>query len=503
MDTIYQGLKIRKFNEKSERNKVINKFILLGTTILYVLYIAVLVRNYMTKEISFIIPAILIPLCCLAITINTAVYIKKPFSNILGWGSLISYMIIYSIFLVSDESSFVRISAIPVLVAVILFYDTKLVRIFCLWSCIINIIYSALLIMSGSSDVFQNILELIIILLTLNTIYKCTDIGHRFSHDSLYTVKDQKEIQEKMVNDILDIAKIVKDGTSKSNEIVQSLEESTQIVNSSIGEISVSTQVTAGNIQEQTVMTQSIQQAINQTIEHSEKMVGIANNSAESIQNSLALMGNLKEQSSHIASTNATVVNSMDKLQDKMSEVRDIAKIIFTISNKTNLLALNASIESARAGEAGKGFAVVAEEIRQLAEQTRVSTENISKIIEELNQNASEATLNVKESILSTENQGSLITTASESFEKIKEDVSTLSGHIEEIDIMLAELAEANNQIVDNISQLSAATQEITARSEEVSAISEKNLQNAESTKEYLVGVLESTERFDKYLDKN
>ncbi|BCK00692.1 methyl-accepting chemotaxis protein [Anaerocolumna chitinilytica] len=501
MDTIYQGLKIRRFNEKSERNKVINRFILLGTTILYALYIAVLVRNYMTKDVSFIIPAILIPLCCLAFTINMAVYIKKPISNILGWGSLISYMIIYSIFLLSDESSFVRISVIPVLSAVILFYNTKLVRIFCLWSSIVNIIYSVLLIMSGTTDIFQNILELIIILLTLNTIYKCTDIGHRFSHDSLYTVKDQKEIQDIMVNDILDIAKIVKNGTSKSNELVQVLGESTKIVNSSIGEVSASTQATADNIQEQTIMTHNIQQSINQTIEHSDKMVEIAANAAESVRNGLAVMENLKGQSSYIASTNETVVSSMDKLHNKMSEVQDIAKMIFMISNKTNLLALNASIESARAGEAGKGFAVVAEEIRQLAEQTRVSTENISKIIEELNLNASDAIRHVKESILSTENQGNLITTASQSFEKINEDVNILSGHIEEIDIMLAELAEANNQIVDSISQLSAATQEITASSEEVSAISEKNLEKSETAKEYLTEVLESTKRFDKYLN--
>lgn len=503
MDTVNQGVKIRKFNEKTERNKVINKFIFLGTTILYALYIGVLVGNCRAKEIPLAAAVLLIVLCGLATGINAFTYIKKPTSNILGWGSLISYMIIYSIFLLSDGSSFVRMSAIPVLTAVILFYDTKLVKIFCMWNAAINILYSILLVISKSSDLWQNILELVIILLTLNTIYKCTDIGYRFSHDSLHTVKDHQKIQEDMLNDILEIARIVKNGASQSNQIVQSLGESTKIVNSAIGEISASTQTTASNIQEQTVMTQTIQQSINETVQRSDEMVVIAGNSSESIHSGLLIMDNLKEQSTYIASANEAVVSSMEKLQDKMKEVQDIASIIFSISSQTNLLALNASIESARAGEAGKGFAVVADEIRHLAEQTRKSTENIKRIVDELNQNAKEATVNVKDSIVSAENQGSLITTASQSFEKIEQDVSTLSGHIAEIDKMLTGLADANNQIVDNISQLSATTEEITAGSEEVAAISEKNLQNAESTKEYLKEVLQTAERFDKYLENH
>src|SRR5690606_17590403 len=90
---------------------------------------------------------------------------------------------------------------------------------------------------------------------------------------------------------------------------------------------------------------------------------------------------------------------------DSSIKIGQASNVISSIAQQTNLLALNAAIEAARAGNAGKGFAVVAEEIKNLAQQSSLSTNVIDEIVSELQHNSANAVKTMEKVAMITEQQ--------------------------------------------------------------------------------------------------
>lgn len=141
------------------------------------------------------------------------------------------------------------------------------------------------------------------------------------------------------------ISKTVGEETDASTSIMNDLVDATKTVTGHMKEITDATNMTATSIETQNTMTASIQQAIEHAGEVSNRMVGIAIDSNESIQKNMAVMEELKAQSAQIKDTNKSVTDSMEKLQEKTNEVENIAGMILNISSQTNLLALNAPLK--------------------------------------------------------------------------------------------------------------------------------------------------------------
>lgn len=144
-----------------------------------------------------------------------------------------------------------------------------------------------------------------------------------------------------------------------------------------------------------------------------------------------------------------TIVEVVQQLQVNAGEINPIVNVISEITEQTNLLALNAAIEAARAGQAGRGFAVVADEVRQLASRTQDSTQEISRLIEQLNHAVANAVSQVEQSRTSASLSKTEVESAINSIGDIAEKIDKLN----ELNTMIATAVEEQSSVSEDINR--------------------------------------------------
>ena len=489
------------YKDEELRLKRSNRLVLLSTVIMFVIVSAYLVMRMVFKETDRpMLPQIANWITIASLITNVITYKVKKFRNKFRITNAVSVGVVYVAVMFMTDATFVYWLLAAILLMNLPFYDwqySKKLAVFYWVSYIVSVLYRQF---SGnaqhSADGFALVATIIATIFLATMVSKVMNI---YMKDIIGYMAYQQAQQEVMLNDVLSTSKVVKDETDKSSEATAQLYDSAETIHRSMVEIAEAMELTAESVQDQNIMTQEIQGNIEGTAKRSADMVTVAEESNVSVHENMEAIEELKLQAGEIAITNEQVNAAMQKLQQKTQEVEEIAGMIFKISSQTNLLALNASIESARAGEAGRGFAVVAEQIRQLAEQTRVSTESIKNIVTELNANADEVVVAVEKSMNATEKQNEMIITAADNFEKLDKNITTLIGGIKEIDTDISGIFAANNKIVESISQLSATAEEITATAEQAKDLSDNNLKSAEEVKVAITTIQTTSEGMEKY----
>ena len=490
-----------RFNIEENRVAYLNKIYMVSTCMMWVLF---LMYSWMKMTYQLINPMVVYANTAAVVAfvvINFVTFFKNKGSKKIYKFVLIQAGIETLVIGGLTDAQFVFFCLFIVLVLQIPYYDVKTIRFGAIAYALIYIAVAVAQLMMGNAvNNVDYFLRMWCALLLFFVLERVGAAAKKFSDHALGAVEEQNEKQQEMYKGIVGVTRNVHDNATESVNVIDELVNATESVAFNMLEIADATAFTARSIEEQNGMTQDIQQAIMETGERSKQMVSIAIESNESIQGNIHAMEDLKNQAILIANTNQEVTASMGRLQEKTQAVAEFTSIIYNISNQTKMLALNASIESARAGEAGRGFAVVADQIRQLAEQTRTSTEEITRIVSELNENADEVMSSVRNSVEATESQNQKIGEAAEAFEILLSNMSTLIQDIDEIDSRIYGLTDSNNKLVDNIMQLSAATEEVTASADQVKEMSESSLKFANTVKAAINKIEGSSEDLKQYL---
>lgn len=175
---------------------------------------------------------------------------------------------------------------------------------------------------------------------------------------------------------------------------------------------------------------------------------------------------------------------TMAALQEKSRRIHVITDVIDEIAARTNLLALNAAIEAARAGEYGRGFAVVASEVRQLAQRTKDATDDIGRMVREINEEAEQAaadmqslTAKVAEAAGSAERVhaffGNIEHSAGMSESEIQQIAEASREHAKATQVITTAISRIRNRMHHTETELPRATNSAMALAERAEAIFE------------------------------
>ncbi|WP_409522284.1 methyl-accepting chemotaxis protein [Pseudomonas sp.] len=256
--------------------------------------------------------------------------------------------------------------------------------------------------------------------------------------------------------------------------LVSQLKDGVVQVASAAEALSAITEQTSTGVQLQKVETDQIATAMQEMTATTHEVARNAGQAAASAQGASRqavqgdqAVGKAVEQIELLAQEMASAKSVMATLRGHADSIGGVLDVIKSVSEQTNLLALNAAIEAARAGEAGRGFAVVADEVRNLAKRTRTSTDEIIELIAGLNQSTGHMATVLDQNVQLTGNSVELSREVGQMLKQIAHSIKDIESMNDQIACAAEQQSAAGEQISRSVTNVRDISDQTAASSEE------------------------------------
>lgn len=441
-------------------------------------------RTFGYSVISFSV--LLIPLIVCII-----IYKKNNSSRLIKYFVSYGYSVAYFFILCTGVTRITAVYAIPMIIAIIMYQDYKSSLKVGIGLILMNLGYTFYYLkkvdFARVAVVESEILMALIILVTVFA-FIATKTVKSLSAEKELAIKEKSDESERNLVKMQEVANKITAMIVNLNSEANAVSNQSNSSRDSVQDMSVSADDTSKMISQQASDVSSIAvsiQKISDALEHVLRKVEIANGS---VNDSRENMEKLEKSSKDLDGISSDVSISVARLLESSKKAADILNVIASITSQTNLLSLNAMIEAARAGDAGRGFAVVAEEISKLAENTKASTEDIKKILEDLAKEVSSvSTLTQQVENISNLQSGYVLET-SQKLDSVHISTTDILKEVRKQDSHISNVAKASNGISESIESLSSSSKELTARCE-------ITLENANASVKYMGQILNNLEK--------